>query len=212
MEALDALARELAYPGAERLYRAAERRGLGIPRSIVNAYVRTQSHRQVLAPRPRYNGKVVATGINDRFAADLIHYSTRTTKGGYQYILIVQDIFSRKIWAVATKDKTAATTTQAFEHIIESSGKSRLLDTDDDAAFEGLFGEYLNEHEIEHSVADSRNKNARGSLDAAIRSFKVALTKLQVAEGTRDWSSQVRNAANAYNKLERSALIGRDET
>ena len=136
MEALDALAKELAYLGAERLYRAAERRGLVIPRSIVNAYVRTQANRQVLAPRPRYNGKVVATGINDRFAADLID-STRTTKGGYQYILIVQDIFSRKIWAVATKDKTAATTTQAFEHIVESSGRPRLLYTDDDAAFEG---------------------------------------------------------------------------
>jgi hypothetical protein len=94
MEALEALAKELAYPGAERLSRAAERRGLAIPRSIINAYVRSQANRQVLAPRPSYDGKVVATGTNDRFAADLIDYSTRTTKGGYQYILIAQDIFS----------------------------------------------------------------------------------------------------------------------
>jgi hypothetical protein len=189
MEALEALAKELAYPGAERLSRAAERRGLFIPRSIINAYVRSQANRQVLAARPKYEGKVVATGIKDRFAADLIDYSTRATKSGYQYVLIVQDIFSRKIWAVATKDKTPATTTQAFEDIVRSSGKPRLLDTDDDAAFQGPFAEYLSEQEIEHSVADSRNKNARGSLDAAIRSFKVSLTKLQVEEGTRDWSS-----------------------
>ena len=175
---------------------------LGIPRGIVSAYVRAQG--------PRYDGKIVAAGINDRFAADLIDYNTKATKGGYQYILIVQDLFSRKIWAVATKDKTLDTITQASEHLVESSGKPRLIDTDDDAAFSGPFDEYLNEHGIEHSIGDKRDKNARGTLDAAIRAFKVALTRLQVAERTRDWASLVRELAHAFNTLEHKALNGRN--
>ena len=63
MEALDALAKELGYPGAEKLYRATQRRGLDIPRNIVEALVRRQGQRQVLAARPKYEGKIVATGI-----------------------------------------------------------------------------------------------------------------------------------------------------
>ena len=153
MEALDALAKELGYPSAEKLYRASQRRGLGITRNLVDAYVRRQGQRQVFLPRPKYKGTIVATGIKDRFAADLIDYSTRSAKG-YLYILIVQDIFSRKIYAVAMKDKTPQTTTGAFEHIVRSSGVPRVLDTDDGAEFKTAFEDYLQEENIEHQIAD----------------------------------------------------------
>ena len=209
MEALDALAKELGYPGAEKLYRATQRRGLGIHRNIVEAYARRQGQRQVFAARPKYEGKIVATGIRDRFAADLIDYSTRASKEGYLYILIVQDIFSRKIYAVAMKDKTPDVTQQAFEHIVRSSGVPRLLDTDDGAEFKGPFEDYLKEENVEHQVSDLRNKNARGTLDSAIHTFKQTLSRLQVAEGTRDWGSLVSRAVHAYNESEHGSLIGR---
>ena len=209
MEALDALAKELGYPGAEKLYKASQRRGLGIKRNLVDAYVRNQGQRQVFLPRPKYKGTIVATGIKDRFAADLIDYSTRSAKG-YLYILVAQDIFSRKIYAVAMKDKTPQTTTEAFESIVRSSGVPRLLDTDDGAEFKTAFEEYLQEENIEHQIADPRNKNARGTLDSAIRSVKQILARLQVAEGTRDWASLVPRAVHAYNETEHGSLIGRN--
>jgi len=216
MEQLQELAKELGYPGVEKLWRAVERRKLPLTRKQVASFVQSQGQRQVFAPRPKYDGKIVATRINDRWAADLIDYTAKpsedkdSSRDPYQYILIVQDVFSRKIWAVAMRVKTTETVQQAFEHIVRSgAGIPRELDTDNGLEFRGVFDHYLEEEHIEHVIADSRNKNARGALDAAIRTFKQQLARIQVAENTRDWASLIPRAVNAYNDTVHSALIGR---
>ena len=109
MDALKALSKDLGYPSGEKLWRAADRRGLQITKPDVLAYARAQGHRQIFAARPKYDGKIVGARINDRWAADLIDYVTKPSVGKddqpsqtpYQYILFVQDVFSRKIWAVS---------------------------------------------------------------------------------------------------------------
>ena len=215
MERLADLAKELGYPGVEKLWRAAERQHVAVTKYQVAAFVRAQGQRQVLAPRPKYNGKIVATKINDRWAADLIDYTAKPSESKnstdpYQYVLIVQDVFSRKLWAVAMRVKDTETVRQAFEHIVRSgAGVPRELDTDNGLEFRGVFEHYLEEEGIEHSIADSRNKNARGVLDAAIKVFKQQLARIQVAEDRRDWAALVPRAVAAYNDTVHSGLIGR---
>ena len=217
MEALKDLAGTLGFPGVEKLFRAAERRGIAVTRPQVAAFVRAQGQRQVLAPRPKYEGKIVATRINDRWTADLIDYTARPSEektssslNPYQYVLIVQDIFSRKIWAVAMRVKDTQTVREAFEHIVRSgAGTPRELDTDNGLEFRGVFEHYLEEENIGHTIADSRNKNARGTLDAAIKVFKQQLARIQIAEHRRDWAALVPRAVAAYNDTVHYALIGR---
>ena len=67
----------------------------------------------------------------------------------------------------------------------------------------------MEEERIEHSIADSRNKNARGTLDAAIKIFKQQLARIQIAERRRDWAALVPRAVAAYNDTVHSSLIGR---
>ena len=196
MDALRALSEELGYPSAEKLWAAARRRKLtGMAKSDVVALVRSQSNRQVFAARPKYDGKIVATRLGDRWDADLIDYtatpsSEKTRKPDqkpYQYILIVQDVFSRRIWAVALREKTPEVVTQAFEHLVhQAKGDTpNELDTDQGPEFKGPFEDYLANEHMAHVTADLRNKNTRGTLDAAIRSFKRQLALIQAEEGTR---------------------------
>ena len=206
MEALATLSRELGHPGADKLYQATQRRGMDVHRDIVNAFVRQQSDRQVLAPRPKYEGKIIATRINDRWAADLIDYARGA--GEYQYILLVQDIFSRKIWGVAMKDKTPTTTLGAFEHIVRSAGKPRELDTDQGAEFANEFQDYLDEEHIQHTMTDKRNKNARGTLDHAIKTVRQTLARLQLST-RKNWFELVSQAVHAWNENIHGNLIGR---
>lgn len=105
MDALKELSKELGYPSGDKLWRAVQRRGIQVQKPDVLAYAKAQGQRQIFAARPKYNGKIVATDINDRWAADLIDYTTKPSRGKddqpsvtpYQYILFVQDVFSRKI-------------------------------------------------------------------------------------------------------------------
>ena len=96
----------------------------------------------------KYDGKIVATRINDRWAADLIDYTakpsqSKDSKKPYQYVLIVQDVFSSKLWAVSLRTKTTEVVQQAFEHIVRSAkGVPRELDTDNGLEFRGTFEQY----------------------------------------------------------------------
>jgi glycosyltransferase involved in cell wall biosynthesis len=181
----------------------------------VREFVKSQSARQVLAARPQYDGKVVASKLNERWAADLIDYTATPSKADavqdnnpYNYILIAQDIYSRKLYGVALREKTRVTVTQAFEDLVrEADAKPEELNTDQGPEFEGPFEEYLAEENIAHATSDLRNFNARGTLDSAIRSFKQQLTRIQVAEKTRDWASLVQRAIKAYNNLSHTGIM-----
>ena len=217
MELLEALAEETGYPSAEKLWKAVQRANLQISRKDVYAFVSKQSVRQVFKKRPRYDGKITAVEINDRWAADLIDYTAkpsvsrdgRPSDTPYQYILIVQDIFSRRLFAHALKTKSPEIVEQAFQSIVRSGGLPDRLDTDDGPEFKGPFQEYLHEEHIYHEIADQRSKNARATLDAAIKGFRQQLARIQAEEGHRDWASVVQRAAKTYNNTEHSSLIGR---
>jgi Integrase core domain len=204
---LPELAKTLGYPGVEKLWRAAERRNLPVTRHEVAAFVRAQGQRQVFAKRAKYEGKIVATQIDDRWAADLIDYTSRPD-GEFQYILIVQDVFSRLIRAEPLQKKDGKTVLAAFERLLGDE-HPRQLDTDHGPEFTKAFDVFLAEHEIVHDVADLRNKNARGTLDSAIKSFRQQLARIQTAENRRDWAALVPRAVEAYNSSVHSSLVGR---
>jgi hypothetical protein len=65
----------------------------------------------------------------------------------------------------------------------------------------------LADERIAHVTTDLRNKNARGTLDAAIRSFKRQLALIQAEEKTRDWASLAPRAVKAYNALSHSGIV-----
>ena len=117
MEALQALSAELGYPSADKLWLAARRRNPPVTKAEVTAFTKQQSARQVFAARPKYDGKVVASRANERWAADLIDYTATPSQAAvketnsYKYILIAQDIYSRKLYGVALREKTQATVT-----------------------------------------------------------------------------------------------------
>ena len=214
MDQVQALSQELGYPSGDKLWAEVRRRGIRASRVEVLHFVRRQGVRQVFQKRPNYEGKITAVEINDRWAADLIDYNaqpSKDSKGGepYQYILIVQDIFSRVIFAHALKSKSPEVCQQAFESIIRRAGLPDQLDTDNGNEWKGPFDEYLREERIRRVVADSRNKNARATLDSAIKNLRQQLARILLAENRRDWASVLQKAVEAYNKTEHSSLIGR---
>ena len=118
-----------------------------------------------LAPRPKYEGKVVAARIYDRWAADLIDYTARPSEESgahlYRHVLNVQDVCSRLLWAVAMRVKGPENVRRAFEHIVWLGGVPRQLGTDNGVEFRGTFGDYLETEGVEHVGASPRNNNAR---------------------------------------------------
>ena len=214
MDELRALYAELDEPSASKLWMEAQRRNLPLKRTEVFEFASKQGTNQVFGSRQKHNGKVVAFEINNRWAADLIDYNARPSPdktGGepYQYILIVQDIFSRVLFAHALKNKDQETCQQAFDSIVRHAGIPDRLDTDNGHEFKGQFQDYLDEEKIHHSVSDARSKNARATLDSAIKGLRQKLARLQITRNRRDWASLLSQAVESHNRTVHGSLVGR---
>ena len=101
-----ALYKQLSYPSAARFKAALAKRGLNVPDAFVRQLVSEQGSRQLFALPPRFTGKVVAQHVDERWASDVIDFQSKTTKKGAPvYILLVQDIFSRFLFATSLRSK-----------------------------------------------------------------------------------------------------------
>jgi hypothetical protein len=111
---------KLSYPTAAKFRATLAKRGVKISVKEAQEIASRYGQRQVLAPARSFPGRIVSPDLNARWAADLISYvSEPAAVGGrtYRYVLVVQDIFSRKIWTEALQTKVD--TTPAFERIID---------------------------------------------------------------------------------------------
>ena len=130
---------ELNRPSAAKLKVALKREGIAFDAKDIEKLTRQDTGRQLLAQTYKYNGKIVSTHINERWAADLIDYTSSPSKnGGEKYILVVQDIFTRKLYARALLRNDPRTVTTAFKEIVQQAKESpEELNTDKGGEFIG---------------------------------------------------------------------------
>ena len=67
---------ELNAPSASKLLAALRAEGHAVTKKTVSAFVAKQSVRQVQAPRYKFDGKIAADGINDRWFCDCLLYTS----------------------------------------------------------------------------------------------------------------------------------------
>ncbi len=94
--------------------------------------------------------RIEVAGIDDQWQIDLV--DVRALKGsnyGHTFILTCIDVFSKYAWAVPLKDKEAKTCKEAFEKILNTSGrKPNYLYLDGGKEFLGAFKKYCQTEKI----------------------------------------------------------------
>ena len=214
-EELGELYESLNFPSANVFYKALRKRGIPVRQADVEEFVRSRSERQVSAAPPKYEGNIVAFNINHRWAADLLAFTSRPTKGEdgtYTHVLLCQDIFSRFLWAKPLKSVTEATA--AFESILQDSANRMVdadptpnrLDTDGGPEFANqAFRALLARYKIEHVIKDAKDYQALATLDRAGGVVKKMLQRRREAKGGT-WLSNLEPTIEAYNNTEHGGI------
>ena len=201
------------------MYTIAKQRGLDVTAKQVTDFVRwTQAPAQVFQQdkAPRTKGHIAATAPNERFQADLIDQSAKPD-GEWKYIMAVVDVFTRRVWLRAMRNKQATEAARAFESVLNNTEDPEVLSTDADAAFgvpdvgksvraDNAFQELLDGKDIIHRVKRARNDIAL--VDSAIAKVRQTLAKVMLAEKTKAWAALVPRVQASYNKQPHSALHG----
>jgi hypothetical protein len=201
---LAALYESLSFPSALKFRRAAEVAGTPITLSAAKKYVATFSQRQVTAPANPHLGVITASQIDARWQADLASYVAQAAKVGkitYTHVLCVLDIFSRFLWTRKLRNAKTATVTKAFKSILEVSQRTPIeMNIDKGAEFNSAeFSKMLTDKGIDMvRVAEGRNDIA--TIDRAIATLKLLITKRTITTGAGNWAQELAKATSGYNK------------
>jgi hypothetical protein len=200
---------DLNAPSAPKLRAELRKRGVSATLQTLQAFVRRQAERQLLAPRPRGGGKIAAANVNDRWAADLIDYSTTPSPKGKRYALVVQDIFSRRVWGAALDDKQRPTVAKAYRAIARDNGPPKELVTDFGPEFTGPEFKAAAGEATRHVVKDPGHPNATATVDRAIAAIKTGITRAMTARKIKsDWAFVLPQVLEAQNKTAHHHLGG----
>ena len=202
---------ELNFPSLHKLKKVLDSRGIAYDRKEIEKLVRREAVRQVQAPAYKFDGKIAARGINDRWFCDLIDFTAapsdrgkRTglgeTEEGEVYILVVQDVFSRFLWTEALTSKRPENVAKAFEDIMTKAGaKPTSLTSDLGPEFQGAFKQTLQGKGIEVYTKRKEDINAISTIDTAIAQVKKALVRDTRKVGTDDWASRLEKVMRGQN-------------
>jgi hypothetical protein len=202
---------ELNYPSLQKLRKVLDSRGIAYDRRELEKLVRSEAVRQVQAPAYKFDGKIAAHGINDRWFCDLVDFTAapsdrgkRTglgeTKEGEVYILVVQDVFSRFLWTEALTSKQPGVVAKSFEDIMTRAGaKPKSLTSDLGPEFQGPFEQALKAKGIEVYTKRKEDINAISTIDVAIGQLKKALVRDTRKVGTDDWASRLEKVTLGQN-------------
>ena len=186
----------MSYPGAAKFQAALRKQGIKISDAAVREIVAEQGGRQLFAPPPRFTGKVTARHIDERWVADVMDLQAKKAKSGEMFVLVVQDIFSRFLWARALTSKTQVVT--AFLRLMEDTGRTpKELNTDGGSewtseAFKRML--FFN-GDVRHRFKEGPQDLA--TLDRAIGILRATLVR-RTAEGG-EWPEELQAAVHSMN-------------
>ena len=197
---------ELSRPSANKLYLAAKERGIPLTQARAREFTKNDEGGQAYAPGPNFGGKVVASSINERWAADIIDQKAKRGSYGESAILVVQDIFSRRLYAKALRTKGAQEVAAAFEGIMSTAGRPAELTTDGGLEWTGAFAQLIRGTGIPHRIkpVGSASINDMATLDAAIRNLREALGRSGVGAS---WPRELPAIVQALNKRPNSGTL-----
>ena len=189
MQTIEQVFEDLNYPGLARLKKALKNRNIPFTNDEVERLVKGETVRQVQQAAPIFNGKVASHYLHYEWQADLIDWTTHPSKKGEKFILIVQDIFSRVIWAEALETKKPSEVLHAFKQIEQNIGQlPDRLTTDAGSEFTGV-KRYLEEKGKKYRTKTGLRSLA--TLDNAIGNLKKALARDTRKNQTDDWASRL---------------------
>jgi len=197
----------LNRPGADRFRQALLKRGINASaKDLRELFLKYQSSKQIFAPGPKYLGKITSTGLDAKWMADVVTYAQASEHEGKSWnsFLAVQDVFSRKAWAVLIESPSDAFA--GYHQILREAGKApEELVTDGGPEFQTpQFKELL--RGTRHTVAVGRNDMA--TLDRFIGVIKRALAEHTAETGEQDWASRLPEAVHGFNENGAPALYG----
>ena len=197
---------KLGLRGINALYRRSQDSRLGLTRTQVADWLKSQSTSQEFLHRPvRTHYPLRAYVPFGRIQIDLLNMSNQSTEQnkGYHFIFNAIDVFSRYAFAVPIKNKSEGECLRAWKTVVDQIVEINhfpptRVDSDLESAFmSNSFSKYCREYNIiQHFLLTNSNLGLIENFNKLLRQY---IEKYKTAYNKRNWSDVLPDLLHNYN-------------
>ena len=195
-----------SFMGVSKLYKAVQEDGTYKVtwkeiQEWLQSFEEYSKHRTV--KRVKTRAKVIVSGIDDQFDADLASFdkeSVRLANDNIAYLLVVIDIFSRYLWVRPLKNKEAKTVVKAFKDIFKKSNRvPKRIRTDRGREFTSKYTQdYFQTIKVVQMFTG--NELQANYVERVIKTLKKRILSYMRHYKTEKYIDVLQNLVNSYNK------------
>jgi transposase InsO family protein len=207
---------ETGLQGADELYRRAkENEALlhldpTIKKKDVQAWLKRQETNQVhaLPARIKHYWPIKSNEKNHIWQCDLLDVSATAHTNGANFLLCVEDIWTRYAWVVPLKNKEGKTSAAAFQQVLDESGRTpKVLMSDNGSEFKNRwFRALLKENGIQTSYAEPGDHHRMGIIERFNKTIRGKLVTYMTAYKTKKYIDVLPKLVANYNTSKHSAI------
>lgn len=207
MDELNKVYEEYGSPGINKFKKILKELGLKHKSKDVDEFVKKQTSNQVFNEPKKKSGHIVSFQYMDRVQIDIIDMSKfYNTNSHYKYILLIIDIFSRKLWAFLLKNKTIDAVDNALGQFLEKEHPHIIISDNESAFISKQIQDLLAKKDIKHITADVGDHHVLGVIDRACRTIKVMLFKYMKSKNTTKYIDALPGIIQTYNKTPHAGI------
>ena len=150
--------------------------------------------------------RVVTTGINDQWDADLADYQKLSRHNDeYTFLLVAVDLFSRFALVQPLKKKTNAEVIAGFRRMFRERGVPRAIRTDAGKEFTAReMDKFYEDTGVIHFI--TLNEVKANYAERLIKTLKSKLWRYMVENNTLRYIDRLQDLVNSYNATEHSTI------
>ena len=202
---IDEIYNENNYPALEKLYKLVKSDHPKITKNEVKDFLDNQLGEQLLKTTKKKSrkklGTITANYENELWNLDIFDLSKFAKfNSNYLYILCAIDVFTRKAYCQAMKNKDAPDCIKAFENMISSGNVPHSLFSDNDSAFlSNSFSSMLDKKKIAFNVNTINDHHSLGIIDSFAKRLKLIISKTMIRNKDKNWINHLQAIITKYN-------------
>ena len=206
---LQTLYKKYNYPSKSKLYALAKKEGVKATMKDIETFLNKQNTQQIFSRKVRQKpGHIVAFRPETRFQMDLIDMSNFSTKNkGYNWIMLLIDIFTRKLYAYLIPNKDEKSILTVLNKFFADHHPD-IITSDNESGFKSKSVQKLmDDNKVINDMVEPQDHKALGVIDRAVQTIKNVIYKFMKEENTTTYINELPRIIKAYNDTPHSGIL-----